>query len=166
MQKNRKPKGVKMCKVEKKDQYKVRVWNAKSGYYLPEFFLDEKGDVFVKAANRTGLYKFERQENFEKERCTGIADQFGKLIFQGDVVEMYNPCYDEIKTCVVEYRIEGGTAQWLCKFLHGERRKHASLGCVFTVDAEYLDGVYCEVVGNVHQDKFRDAAKLIYGEKE
>jgi hypothetical protein len=126
------------------DIFKVRVWNAKSGYYLPEFFLDEKGDVFVKAANRTGLYKFERQENFEKERCTGIADQFGKLIFQGDILgdgeEIAVVTWDE-ECYILEYPDGsiGEFALWCKRFA---------------------------VIGTIHDEQFCDVAKLIYGEKE
>ena len=55
-------------------------------------------------------------ENAFLEQATGVMDSKGKMIFQGDVVNMYIPCEDAYRKCKVEYVCEdknSSTAQWV-----------------------------------------------------
>ena len=89
-------------------------------------------------------------ENAFLEQATGVMDSKGKMIFQGDVVNMYIPCEDAHRKCKVEYVIDtGSTAQWVCRYLEGSR-KHQLFGTPMEITTEYLDGSYCEITGEYH----------------
>ena len=89
-------------------------------------------------------------ENAFLEQATGVMDSKRKMIFQGDVVNMYIPCEDAYRKCKVEYVIDtGSTAQWVCRYLEGSR-KHQFFGTPTEITTEYLDGSYCEITGEYH----------------
>ena len=89
-------------------------------------------------------------ENAFLEQSTGVMDSKGKMIFEGDVVNMYIPCEDAYRKCKVEYVIDtGSTAQWVCRYLEGSR-KHQFFGTPTEITTEYLDGSYSEITGEYH----------------
>lgn len=96
-------------------------------------------------------------ENAILLQCTGLTDKNGRLIYENDVVNMYIYCEDAHRKCVVEYCIDVGTAQWICRYLDGSR-KHQFFGNPFDITTEYLDGFLCEIIGNIHDDQFREAS--------
>ena len=92
-------------------------------------------------------------ENAFLEQATGVMDRKGKMIFQGDVVNMYIPCEDAHRKCKVEYVIDtGSTAQWVCRYLEGSR-KHQFFGTPTEITTEYLDGSYCEILKGEYHDR-------------
>ena len=100
----------------------------------------------------------------EPEQCTGLTDRHNKSIYENDVVNMYIPYEDKHRKCVVRYVIDEGTAQWLAVYLEG-KRPHCSMGICYDITSEYLDGSYCTVIGNIHDDQFREVAKMVEGEQ-
>ena len=91
-------------------------------------------------------------ENAFLEQATGAMDHRNNMIFEGDVVNMYIPCEDAHRKCKVEYVIDtGSTAQWVCRYLEGSR-KHQFFGTPMEITTEYLDGSYCEITGEYHDN--------------
>lgn len=136
-------------------RHKFRVWDDTNKEYLP------LSDCKLEA--RTG--KLVKQSLFQEnryiiEQCTGLTDRHNKLIYENDVVNMYIPYEDNHRKCVVRYVIDEGTAQWLAVYLEG-KRPHCSMGICYDITSEYLDGSYCTVIGNIHDDQFRDATKMM-----
>ena len=145
------------------DRFKFRVWDRKHNSYHPsdKWFVDRDGQLWFKGA----IFESGSDEDFTIEQCTGVKDHQKTYIYEGDVVRMYIPCEDNHRLCVVEYQIdEEDTAQWLCRYLDG-KRKHNTFGSTIEISAEYLSGAYCEIVGTIHDDQFRDLAELIERDK-
>jgi uncharacterized phage protein (TIGR01671 family) len=134
------------------DRFKVRIWNVSGGYYLPDFYLTPAGEVCEFGVfNGTPMVRmFDNQAIFKKEYCTGLLDKNGKLIYEGDVVDMYIPQEDARRKCVVEYVIDSGTAQWVCRYIEG-KRMHRIFGLSFAITGEPLNGDYCKIIGNIHE---------------
>ncbi len=57
-------------------------------------------DTELQAVN-VSLYG-DNEELYVTEQCTGEKDQFGKLVFEGDIVDQYSPMEDCRRRCVVE----------------------------------------------------------------
>lgn len=148
------------------DSFKFRVWNKLGKYYEPEQYLKLTQDGYLRLYHDSIKFPlFGTESEHIVERCTGLKDVNGKLIFEGDVVNMYIPCEDNYRKCVVQYVIDEGTAQWLAVYLEG-RRYHMLLGIVYDITAEYLDGSYCTVIGNIHDDQFREVTKMVGKERK
>lgn len=134
------------------DLLKFRVWNSIENKYDEEpFFIDMLGDLIKISEFDDNIDRVQKRDKFIVERCTGVKDRHGKLIYEGDVVDVYIPIEDAHRKCVVEYVIDGGTAQWICRYLNGSKRLHRTFGESFEITAEYLDGDYSTVIGNIHE---------------
>lgn len=140
------------------DRHKFRVWDDTHKEYLPP--CDCKLDAGSGKIVKQSLF----QENrYTIEQCTGLTDRHNKLIYENDVVNMYIPYEDNHRKCVVRYVIDEGTAQWLAVYLEG-KRPHCSMGICYDITSEYLDGSYCTVIGNIHDDQFREVTKKVEGD--
>lgn len=130
------------------DIFKVRVWNVSGGYYLPDFYLTPAGEVceFGVFNGTPMVRKFNDQENYRKERCTGQTDMAGRLIFENDVVMVYRPMMDAYEKAVVIWA--DAESCWVCKWLKPAEVKK---DCWHSADSgTYFQGSHCRVVGNIH----------------
>lgn len=130
------------------DRFKFRVWHEESKkFYMDirdELFVGLDGNIyFASVSSRELLFKHEetRKCHYILEQCTGIKDQSGKLIYEGDVVEYYVPMADENYQGVVTFDDDEDTASGY--YIKGNREGWQS----------YLEGSHCRVIGNIHEQE-------------
>lgn len=90
------------------------------------------------------------------ERCTGLRDKNGKLIHENDVVRFY-----WTEQAPQEFVVKWNNRR--CCFDFNVYKKHKR-GCKFEQWYWCFDSgecKYCEIIGTIHDDKFRDNTKLI-----
>lgn len=135
------------------DRFKFRVWDKKDEEYLdPDyyegFYMSPDGVVHAGITEWNGIcdkYQEIPQKQLIIEQCTGMRDKNGKLIYEGDVIKIVGG--DFIPTGVKLEVCYGWISWQLRELVHGG----------------YLD-FYCggstfEIIGNIHDDHFRDPAK-------
>lgn len=93
---------------------------------------------------------------------TGVYDQNGRPIFDGDRVKVYIPMLDEHKDGTVEYFVDEGTyPQWLVhldeKYTHVHLLENAHGIPSYDTEYSYLDGNYVTVVSPIQEclDRFK-----------
>ena len=135
------------------DRFRFRVWDKSEECYVdPDdcelFFIEPKGEITIGVYNNGDVDDviYCKEENICVEQCTGLKDNKGQLIYEGDIVNIL---------CEVE---EQGVIEW------------ATEEAQFVVSAEQAGFVanfdnYCgsdlEVIGNIHEN-----AKLLEGVNE
>ena len=135
------------------DRFKFRVWNKKHKKYISE--------------NRVGIYNgnayyldpygeeiFLDEKFFVIEQCTGIKDQNGKLIYDGDVVVVPNtyPFYDDSELNyigIIEYDDEGAMFVLVMECVNPKKRGISSGIAEGLSEYEEL-----EIIGNIHESKW------------
>lgn len=124
------------------DRFRFRAWNKIREIY--EYNVQECIKIsFSKTAKVKCFACFQNylnhQEDFEIEQCTGLRDKNGKLIYEGDIVEV-PMLYNDIPT---------GKKQ-RCKVYY----KHGGFN-IYAVKSEYL-----KAIGNIHEN-----SELLEGNK-
>lgn len=83
-------------------------------------------------------------------QCTGQkAMSGGGLVFEGDLVDVYNPMADAWDRCVVKW--EDDASGYVC--LYVDQSTVELDGCQLSASGTYFDGGYCRIVGNIHDQK-------------
>jgi uncharacterized phage protein (TIGR01671 family) len=134
------------------DRFKFRAWYKKpDGKY--EMIYDIQASYDNLAGGMGSAYHFNFQdiindEDAVIEQCTGLTDKNGKLIYEGDVVLALESWSDRKREFNVIY----------CKkdygFLFVDNYQNTK--ALFAFLPEEL-----EIVGNIHEDQFRDVTKLM-----
>lgn len=114
----------------KNDRFKFRVWDNNFGEYIDEGALlnGSTGEIAG-----TG--------NYTIEQCTGIRDKNGKLIYEGDVVTIYNFLTKTHNKCVVGW--EDLLLEYSCTGIEVE---HIYWNMVAS------DSKYIKIIGNIHEN--------------
>lgn len=90
-------------------------------------------------------------ENAVLEQCTGQSDQSGRLIFENDVVEVYDLLTDCWNRSIVRWTDECGGG-WICAYAEPEQVVH---GCsLASPSGTCLDGALCRLVS--HEEGVRN----------
>lgn len=123
---------------------KYRVWDCNSKSYRDGFLIDGSGNIYILD---NGSLKIADPNRFRIERCTGQKDQFGTLVYENDIADVYNPLTDSWNECQVIW--EDDAAGWVCEYTRPENIKR---GChIASSSGTYFEGSACVVKTNVHE---------------
>lgn len=113
------------------DRFKFRAWDKENKRYI---YGVEKGLEFYSTAGNLRvmtLAEISESSKYDLEQCTGLKDKNGKLIYEGDIIEV-PVLYNGIPT---------GKKQ-RCKVYY----KHGAFN-IYAVKSEFL-----KVIGNIHEN--------------
>lgn len=111
--------------MKNNDRFRFRVWNKANNYYIDEYA--------VSGLNLRDLPLTEKY--YITEQCTGLKDNKGKLIYEGDIVEIID---NEQENAFVYF--DEHTAQFVV------RTKDVDF------DFDNISNEELEVIGNIHEN--------------
>ena len=116
------------------DRLKFRVWDTWHNKYLNDdypYYLDTEGVLYEGASNVPPM----QLEKCVVEQCTGLRDKNGKLIYEGDVLQL-------------------GSRIRKVEFDCGVKLTTSEKIPVFTVFTKAFDLFIrnCEIIGNIHEE--------------
>lgn len=127
---------------EMSDRFKFRAWDINSKKYLEDFYImATDGKIIYSSA--------ENEDEVIIEQCTGLKDKNGKLIFEGDIVEVTNLTKTySLKTPVIWEKDIGAFMVW------GDKEKLFGnyIGALLEEDENGIVPYTVEVIGNIHDN--------------
>lgn len=118
------------------DRFRFRVWNKEMEMYCHPRYVEE-----------TSLFILARlsEERYTIEQCTGLKDENGKLIYEGDIVRIF---YDHFNGTFTEKEVVG-PVKWECGtwVVNNSLLNHAP-----EYDETHLESSAVEVIGNIHEN--------------
>lgn len=120
--------------MKKFNKIKFRAWNGKY-IQTDDFYVDPDGDVRIMKEQPYGCSYVGWADNWKLMRYTGVNDNYGKEIYEGDIIR-FNSFDDlKIKIGVVNFA-DGSFRITVDDYFHAYR----------WIDYD------CEVIGNVYED--------------
>jgi uncharacterized phage protein (TIGR01671 family) len=138
------------------DRFRFRCWdNINKRYDKDLSLIDKDGDLCYQDGAK--YCNGQHPEDFTIEQCTGLKDRNGRLIYEGDVLNCIDTklivCFNPGIAAFVfvrDFDIE------LCRSLDIAIKMRNAMPAI---NAEYINRY--EIIGNIHDDQFRDATKLM-----
>lgn len=129
------------------DRLKFRVWdNEEKCYSTACFFLSGEGELFVFIG---GVVHTTNPEMYIVEKCTGLEDENGELIFEGDKVRMTEFYFDG---CGEAERNFVGYVMWnKCEFVLSKNPEKKEYENETEIIPHISWGHSFEIVGNIHE---------------
>lgn len=141
------------------DRFKFRVWDHKEHQYFNDpgaASINEDGILLVEHWDRRdGCFYSLGPEDYGKDRytieqCTGLKDKNDKLIYEGDVIRVFNACEE----CNHEIDIDTGIGYVVWLESHGifyVTGKDSPENSIYDLN---FNDYHFEIIGNIHDEKW------------
>jgi hypothetical protein len=144
-------------------RFRFRVFDNINKRYEKDLpLIDKDGDLCYQDGHK--YCNGEHPEDFTIEQCIGVKDKNGNLIFEGDRCRVYDsktgqPVEDTVYEVVFTESASGGCACFCFRVYHGANPNPYGTRPIY---ANGLPNI--EIIGNIHDDQFRDLTKMMEGD--